>query len=159
MNRWGALLAILIGIWVAGSLQQVLAPRLAIAGAMPDFLIVLLAASSLFMPRASSAAVGFACGLVQGALAGANLMHYVISRSIAAFLTSWPQNQRLEPNAMLAFGTAFFLTLVSQILFMFLAPPRQLMPYLGATIVSAAYNGVLVLPVYFPLRRLVKPRA
>ena len=155
MKRFGVALAIAVGLWVAGGLQQVVAPRLMLFGAAPDFLLISLAAGSLFLKRNQAAFLGFVCGLIHGALAGANLTHYVISRTIGGFLAAWSRTRTLEPNAVLAVGTGFFMTLVSQVLFMFLSPPKTgLWPYLGATILTAAYNGVLVLPVYLLLKWL-----
>jgi len=159
MKGWGAALAIALGLWLAGGLQQSIAPKLAIAGAPPDFLLIALAAGSLVMDRLQASFLGFICGLIHGALAGANLMHYVISRSAGGFISAWMRSTTFEPNAVLAVATGFFLTLVSQVLLMFLAPPKQLLPYLGATIIAAAYNGVLVLPVYSLLKRLIPKRA
>lgn len=158
MKAWGALAAIGLALWAAGGLQQAVAPKLSIAGASPDFLLVALAAGSLFLNRAQAAALGFVCGLIHGALAGANLMHYVISRTVGGFIAGWSRTTTLEANAILAAATGFFLTLVSQVLLMFLAPPRELLPYLTATMIAAAYNGVLVLPVYSLLKRFIRPR-
>lgn len=159
MNRFGAIFGIVLALWVAGGLQQSISPRIAIFGASPDFLLTALAAGSLFMNRAQGSWFGFACGLIHGALAGANVTHYVISRTTGGFFAGWSRTTTLEPNYILAAGTAFFLTLFSQVLFMFLAPPAELGPYLGATIIAAVYNGVLVLPVYFLLKRILRPRA
>lgn len=158
MRLLGVTLAIALGLWIAGGLQQAIAPRLAIWGASPDFLLISLAAGSIFLRRMPATLLGFACGLIHGALSGANLMHYIISRTVGGFLAAWSRTT-LEPSPFLAAGTAFFLTLVSQLLLMFLAPPKQIMPYLTATIIAAAYNGVLVLPVYSLLRKLVRVRA
>lgn len=159
MKSWGALLAIAVGLWLAGGLQQAVAPKLAIMGASPDFLLVALASGSLFLTRSRGALLGFFCGLIHGALAGANLMHYIISRTAGGFIAAWSRSTTLEANLILAAATGFFLTLVSQLLLMFLAPPKQLVPYLTATIIAAAYNGVLVMPVYSLLRKLIRPRA
>lgn len=159
MSRLGGFTAIALALWVAGSLQQAIAPRMSIFGASPDFMLISLAAGSLFLNRAQGSWLGFACGLIQGALAGANVTHYVISRTTGGFFAGWSRTTTLEPNAILAFGTAFLLTLFSQVLLMFLAPPLQIGPYLGATIIAAAYNGVLVLPAYFLLKRMLRPRA
>lgn len=159
MSRFGAILAVAAALWFAGGLQQVVAPRISLFGASPDFLLIALAAGSLFLNRSQGSWLGFACGLIHGALAGANVTHYVISRTTGGFFAGWSRTTTLEPNVALAFGTAFFLTLFSQVLFMFLAPPKELGPYLGATIIAAVYNGVLVLPVYLLLKRTLRPRA
>lgn len=159
MSRLGVVVLVGLALWLAGGLQQVVAARLAIAGASPDFLLSGLAAASLFLPRSRAALLGFFCGLIHGSLAGANVTHYVISRTVSGFLASWLQNTRIEPNFVVAFVTGFLTTLFAQILLMFLAPPRDLLAYLGATIGSAVYNGLLVLPVYFVLKSFIgRPR-
>lgn len=157
MSRTTTAIVLAVGLWLAGALQQTIAPRITIAGAGPDFLLVALALGSMYFNRARSAGLGFACGVIHGALAGANLMHYAISRTVGGFLIGWMKNTRLEPNLAVAFATGFFLTLVCQILLMFLAPPRDLLPYLGATIGTAAYNGILVVPLYFLMKSLAGP--
>jgi hypothetical protein len=158
MKRLGVGFAIAVGLWVAGGFQQVVAPNLEIFGAQPDFLLVSLAGGALYLNRTQGAVLGFFCGLIHGGLAGANLTHYVISRTVGGFLAGWSKRTALEPNAVFAMATGFFLTVISRLLFMFLAAPKELLPYLGATIVTAAYNGVLVLPVYFLLRWLRGPQ-
>src|SRR5688572_15606114 len=109
MKSLGVALAIAIGLWVAGGLQQVVAPRLMLFGASPDFLLISLAAGSLFLKRNQAAFLGFVCGLIHGALAGANLTHYVISRTIGGLPAAWSRTQTLEANLVLAVGAGFFM--------------------------------------------------
>jgi hypothetical protein len=158
MKALGGFLGIALGLWIAGGLQQALSGRMGIWSAHPDFFLVALASGALFASRAQAALLGFFCGLLHGALAGANLSHYVVSRTVAGFLGGWIRSTSLETNAWLAFGMGFLVTVASRLLFMFLAPPPQLLPFLQATILAAAYNGLLVLPVYLLFRKFAPPR-
>ena len=151
----GALLALALGLWFAAALQQALAYRMVIFGAMPDFILVFLAASSPRLNRVPAAWNGFAAGVVQGAVAGANLTHYTISRTITSFLLARLPDLRLESGIPLAAATAFFTTLVAQVIFMFLAAPRGILSFLGATMGSALFNGVLVIPVFLVIERVL----
>lgn len=152
-------LTCVFGIWLAAILQISVAPRLALHGFHPDFLLVVLTPISLVTSRPSAAAAGFCCGLVQGALAGANLTHYAATRAIAGFAGSWSRAIGFELNIPFVAATAFLMTLLSQILWMFLAAPQGVATFLGDTIGAAVYNGLLAIPAYLLLKRILKPRA
>ena len=156
MRRLGPFFAAIAGLWIAGALQQSCSRALSIGPASPDFLIILIAAASPLMSRTGAAFLGFGAGVVQGALPGANLMHYVISRTVAAFFTAWAQDLKLAPHSGTIFLTGVFTTVLAQILFMFLAAPPGIIAYLGATIASAIYNGLLCVPLHGGLRRALK---
>lgn len=146
-------------LWVAAILQQSLAQRMAIFGCEPNFLLAVLAALSLVSRPAVGGWIGFAAGLTQGALAGANLTHYVISRTIAGFLTSLGSLLDIR----LAVGVAGLVcaasTLVAQVAFMFLAPPPggSLFSYLATSFGTAVYDALLAMPLYALVRRWFGP--
>lgn len=152
-----ALLSLLL-LWLAVVLDVGLGDRLGLWGARPNLtLVVLLPICLLTRPSAATWA-GFMVGLLYGAAAGANLAHYVISRAMAGFLTSSAQGLRLEVRAPLAGLFCALGTIVAQGLLMFLAPPVQIGPFLAATMGTALFNGVLSMPVYAVLQRLLRPR-
>ena len=159
MNKRRLTITAIVSIWLAAILQQAVAPRLSILGMRPDFLLVVLTPLSLWVPRSTAAILGFFCGFFQGAAAGANLTHYVISRTVAGFAGSWSRTVGFEINAVVVGVTAFLLTLLAQTVWMFLAAPREVLAFLGDTIGSAMYNGVLAIPVYMLLKRIVNPNA
>lgn len=153
MKRWGFLL-VLAALWLAGGLQQVLPQRLAVFGARPDFILIALAAICPIVSRPGAIWTGFAGGVIQGAVAGANLTHYAISRIVTALALSWLPELRLESTPWLLAATGFLSTLLAQILLMFLAAPPGIAAFLGATIGSAVYNGVLMIPLFWVLGKL-----
>jgi rod shape-determining protein MreD len=147
----------LLCLWMAGGCQETIAPKLAILDAVPDFLLVTVACLGLLSARYASTLVGFFAGLIHGALAGANLTAYAISRTVSGFLVGWFNSFELEANVLVAFATTFVTTLVSQIIFMFITGPSAVMAYLLATIATAIYNGVIAVPIYFLLQRVIAP--
>lgn len=143
----------LLLLWVAGGLQMGLAPWMSLWGVGPDFLVIALAALATVSSRGQAATFGFFAGLFQGAAAGANLAHYVVSRVLTGFLTAWANELRLQPSALVGFSTVALATVFARLVLLFLAPTPALTQYLGATMGSAMYNGVLAIPVYALLNK------
>jgi hypothetical protein len=148
----------LIIVWVASVLQQAVAHRMAIFGAAPDFLLMVMSCLCLYASRTGGALIGFFCGFAAGAITGANLSHFIFSRTIAGFCDAWSRNLGLDPNAIVAAVNAFVVTVFAQVILMFLAPPPGIAAFLGATIGSATVNGVLAVPVHALLRRIIGPQ-
>lgn len=153
-----AFIAALI-LWMSGGCQRSVAPYVSIGGVAPDFLLIAIGCLALFGTRRSGAIVGFAAGVIEGALAGANLAAYAVSRTIAGFVSGWFSSLEFEASAVVASFVVFAITLFAQLLLMFVAPPGQIMSFLLATIGSAVYNGVLAMPLYALLRRVLDPPA
>lgn len=141
-------------LWISGGFEYGLAPSIAIFGVKPDFLLVALAALATVSSRTQGATIGFGSGLLQGALVGANLAHYVISRTVTGFLAAWANDLQLQPRPLVGFVTTALVTVFARLFLLFLAPTPALAQYLGATIGSAMYNGVLAIPVYALLNRV-----
>ncbi len=147
-----------ICIWVAAVLQQALSHRLALFGAEPDFLLIVMSCLCLYASRTGGALIGFFAGLASGAIAGANLSQYIFSRTIAGFCDSWSRNFGLDGNMVVAAINGFAVTIFAQLILMFFAPPSGILAFLGATIASATVNGVLAVPVHALLRRIIGPQ-
>lgn len=122
-----------------------------------DLPLVLIMVASLGLPRAGTGLLGFLLGALHGALAGANLMGYAVSRSVAGFGASSLIGAGLQPSLATAAGLTAVGTLFSQLLFLFLCPPGSIPKFLGDTMGMAMYNGVLAVPIYALLRKVVSP--
>ncbi len=144
-------------LWICAVLQFGLARYLAVFGAEPDFLMVAVVTISLCLPRAPGAATGFVAGVIQGALVGASLAHYAISRIIAGFVSAWSRGLRFELTAAAVGLTAVSVTIFSGLIFLFTAAPPGIVGYMGDTIGTAMYNGVLAMPLYALLKRVLHP--
>jgi len=156
MNQVGRPLMVMGLIWLAAVLQTSLSQRLAIFGVAPDFSLAVLAPIALTGTLAGSTCAGFASGWIQGALAGANLGHYVVSRTVGTFLFGLVRFADLHIGpGMAALITAGF-TLFARLGLLFLAPPPSIGGYLGATIGMAMYNGVIATPIYILLVRMAR---
>lgn len=151
------ILAVAITLWLAGALQQAVAYRLDLFGFKPDFILATMIPLSICLTRSNGAIVGFFAGLIQGGTAGANLAHYVISRTLTGFATPWSRRFGFELNTIAVGLTGFFATIFAETIFMFLAAPKGIGSFLGDTIRTAIYNGVLAMPVYALLRRILIP--
>ncbi|MBN9500225.1 MAG: hypothetical protein BGO01_19580 [Armatimonadetes bacterium 55-13] len=145
-------------IWLGAALQQAVAHRLGILGFSPDFLLTFVACLCLYASRVGGAVIGFFAGLAAGATIGANLTQYVFSRSLTGFLDAWSRNFGFDANFVVAAVNAALVTIIAQMILMFFAPPSGITAFVGATIGSAMYNGVLAVPVYALLRRILGPQ-
>lgn len=145
----------IIAIYIAVALQASVAPRIAILGVVPDFGLMIVAVLSLFTSRPVATVSGFFTGAFEGALSGVNLTHYVISRTLVGFFGGSASSFGFQPNAAVAALVTAILTVASQLLLFFLAPPSGIGRFLGDTIGTAMYNGVLAIPVYALLRRIL----
>lgn len=157
MNRWKLLATAAVSTWLFGALQMGVSSRIGLFGASPDFLLVQIAAFSPFLNRLQGGVIGFFAGMVNGSFVGANMTQYVLSRTLTGFLAAWANDIRFAPNSLVIFMTGFASTVFANIVMLFMAPPAGIGPYLGATILSAVYNGVLVLPLYALLKRILDP--
>ena len=150
-------IAAIVGGWLAICLQLSIAPRMAIFGAYPDFPLIVLLAFCPALSRVQSAIFGFFLAVGLGGAVGANLWQWVISYSISGFVLAGINDNRVTPNVPVVFATSVFGTILSRLLFMFVAAPPGIASFLGATILTALYNGVLILPLYALLKRFLDP--
>jgi hypothetical protein len=146
-----------VTLFVAAVLQQALAYRLSLLGAEPNFMLVALAVLGMFANRTGGMTLGFADGLIVGALSGANLQHYVASRTVTGLMLGWTSNNELPRSTPAAGLVAAAATLFAQLILMFLAPPHSIGAFLADTIRGAVYNGVLAIPVYALLKKFLAP--
>lgn len=126
-----------------------------IFGQRPDFLLATMTPLCLLATSRGSVVIGFVAGVFQGGIAGANLAHYAISRTLASWGLALFRGLELDIGLGMAAVATALATLFSQLVLMLLAPPPALPPFLAATIGTAVYNGVIAMPIYALLRKLV----
>ncbi len=144
-------------LYMAGAAQQALS-RWTVFDGRVDFLLLALSSLCLFTNRRFGAVLGFFAGWLYGAIDGANCWQYIASRAVGGFLIAWIAETGIEKSLFSAFLAGIVGVLLCQIGLMFLAPPWSVSHYLGDTIKTAVYNGVLALPVYACLNRILGPR-
>jgi hypothetical protein len=142
-------------LWICAGMQQALAPRLGFGEVQPDFILATIAPLALLLPRPWATLVGFAGGALHGLLAGANLASYAISRTVSGFVVA---SFGVDPGTATPTAALFATvgaTVVAGLLHMFIAPPPAIGAFLTATIAGAIYNGVVAVPLYLALRKLM----
>lgn len=149
-------IAAIVGLWLAAGLQAT-AVRFSVFGASPDFVLILVTCLGLFTSRAGAAGIGFLGGLLQGAMVGGNLAAYVVSRSLTGFASGWIGSAELNKSVYVAPMIVAVATIAAQVVLLFIAPTHAIGTFLLATIGTSIYNGVVAVPVFAFLRRLLDP--
>jgi rod shape-determining protein MreD len=157
VKQYSQVLAVVSTLYVMAVFQQTLSQRVAVLGARPDFLLLWSACLALLLPRSRASLAGFIAGLVHGSMAGMNMAAYISSRTIAAFCASWTKDLRYEVSLPAVAVVAAFTTVLAEILWLFITARPGIGEFLGATIGTAVYNGVLAIPMYALLKRFVDP--
>ena len=143
---------IALSLWIAAILDHGVSQRIAIFGATPNFLLIIPLVVGLTAQNPAAVWTGFFAGLTQACLIGANLTQFVVSRIAGSFVTARLGALDVEIGVVLAGIFVGFGSLLSDVVLMFLAPPRSIPDYLRDTITSGLYNAVLALPIYAVLR-------
>ena len=150
----GWLIAIPI-LWLAGAFQEAVAYQLSLAGVAPDFLLVGVVCLCLFAPKRNGAGVGLMAGAIHGAIAGGHMAAYAITRTLVGFAIGWFASLEFEANTSVAFVMTAMATLATQLTFFLMNPRGGILASLLATIGSAMYNGVLAIPLYALLNKVL----
>jgi rod shape-determining protein MreD len=150
----GWVIAIVL-LWFAGAAQSAVAFQISAGGISPDFPLIVVVTVGLFTDRRSGSILGFLAGVIHGAIAGGHMAAYTITRTVIGFLAGWFNGLEFEGNIAVAFIVTAAATLCTQFTFLLLAPRGAILPFLLATIGSAMYNGVLAIPLYALLKKVL----
>jgi rod shape-determining protein MreD len=105
-----------------------------------------------------AAGFGFVAGLIQGAAVGADLTALALSRTLMAFVVSFVARSGLQIVPIVMGLIAALATAGAQVALMFMAPPPDIGRFLGATLGTAIYNGVVACLLDALLRRTLDPQ-
>ena len=146
-----------MAVYFSAVLQQAVSHHLAIAGARPDFPLLMMALLCQYTSRSGGALLGFFFGLFHGVLPGANLTHYVLSRTMTGFMVSWSKSLGFEHSLLSNVVSVVSATVFAQVIWMFGAGPSNILGFFGDTIRTALYNGVLVVPMFALITKMMGP--
>lgn len=149
-------LAWAVVIALACCVQVTLLARMNLFGGRIDLPLVVALSLALVSRPSAGALAGFWSGLVLGALSGATLTHYALSRVLAGYFSG--SMSKYEPEwrsgaLLVALGS-----LIAGMILVILAPPPALGVALRDTILSAIYNGVVAVPIFALVRKLLRPK-
>jgi rod shape-determining protein MreD len=151
----GALVALVV-LWSAGVLQANVS-LLALGGVAPDVLLVAAVVLSSFSGRRTGTTIGFFAGLIHGSIASSSVGYYIVSRATACFGASWARRLETEFSFWLVGLTTFIATFYIQAFQLLLPPPQNILGSMLDTITIATYNGVLAMPLYALLKKILDP--
>ncbi len=124
---------------------------------VPDFMLIATCCLGMFLSRTGSMAAGATCGILEGAMIGANLTWYGLTRLLAGWLVTIFKSMEMESNALIAGVITAIVSFISQLLLLFVAPSAAIGVSFLATIGTALVNGVLAAPLFALLKRLLDP--
>jgi hypothetical protein len=143
-------------IVIATIFQMGILDRYLLLGAQVQLPVVVVCCLALVSRPAAGGALGLLSGVLTGALSGATLTHYALGRILAGyFLGTKSETPQSLSSAGLWCAAG---TLISQGILLLLAPPPAIGPAVGATILTAVYNGVAAIPVFALIGGLFQPK-
>ena len=158
MSRGLSIALGLVGLWLAAGIGATLSLRTTGSVFAPNLPLVLIGTLGLHLSRRRGIALGFLAGFFEGALAGANMLPYIFTRTLAGLAAASLGAQTGERNAPIAAVATAALSLAANLLFVFLTAPRGFGFFLLAAVVGALVNAVLALPVGLLFSRLAGGR-
>lgn len=141
-----------LGLLLAAAAQVALAPRMAIFGARPDFLLVAVTLLSMGRSTDGAAVVGAFAGLLHGGAANARTAAYVISRILGGISASLVGRTRVAVTPLTVAASSLAATGVASVAFLLLAAPKVPLAWLLSTFGTLAYNTVLVVAIFWIFR-------
>ncbi len=150
--------AIILSVAIAGAAQNTIAYRLAIAGIYPDFLLVTVVVLGLVTGESYGAISGGLAGFVHASLAGSSFGTFILSRAILGFVAGLVKGALFQDNPAVIFIAAFIATITGETVFILFNPPVGLFAWASALPFTAMYNGIIAMPIYWLLRRLIHPK-
>jgi hypothetical protein len=157
VTGWRGFAIAAVSLYLAAAAQQSVS-RWGFLGGHFDFTLAVLAVLCLFTNRRGGALLGFFDAWIYASLDGANMWQYVLTRTVGGFLISWVAESGIERSYFAAAVSGFVTVPLCQLILLFLAPPPQIAAFLGDTIRTAVYNGVLAMPLYAAANRIIGPR-
>ena len=148
----------IFGLWTALAWQQSVVGQSLFLGQRADLTIVLVCLVGVRTRPALGAVYGFVAGVAHGGAAGADLTAFAATRTLLGFFSSFVARSSLQFSPYMTGLVALVGTLVAQGLLLFMAPPPDIGHFLGATLGTAIFNGVLAGLTDALLRRTLDPK-
>jgi rod shape-determining protein MreD len=152
---WGATLRVGLLLWVCIVLQGVLAPAVALWGATPDLLLLMLGCLALRLNPVSAASAGFCAGLLHASMLDQTVGSLIISRMVAAFAVAWLPILLDRQHLLSACLACALMVLLANLLLYLAAPSITGWEWWRATGGTMVYNTILAAPAYGLLGRVL----
>ena len=150
-----ATLVIFCAMLLLGAAQGALAHRMTIGQISPDFLIAATAAIGLLLGPTAGTLAGMLAGLAHGSITGVGFGSFMASRALVGCLAGSAKSHVFHDNPIVPLVGGVVGTLVAESVFVLLNPPARLSEWFAALPLIAIYNGIIAVPTYWALRRLL----
>lgn len=148
----------LVAVWLAVMWHSSVTGQKLFLGQKPDLVLIAVCLVGIRSRPALGAGYGFLAGALQGGAAGADLTALAATRTLLGFGSSWVARSGLQFSPLVVGVVVAIGTLLAQGLFLIVAPPSDIGAFLGATLGTAIYNGVLASLLDAVLKRTLDPR-
>lgn len=118
----------------------------------PQFLLTFGLVASLILTPRMAIVIGFFSGALIGWAAGANFIGYTLSRMLTCTAMSYLDHFNIDTSYLLVGVQIAVGTFAAGLIYMIVAPPSAILPFVAATMGSALCNAVLALPMLALLR-------
>ena len=137
---------VLIGLALilAAAAQVSLAPKLAIFGGRPDFLLVTVTLLCMNRSTDSAAVIGFFAGLLHGGVSNTKMAALIISRLLGGIAASLVGRTTVAATPLTVMGASLACSGVASLVYMLLGVPKDLWGWVLSTLGTIIYNTVLV---------------
>jgi rod shape-determining protein MreD len=140
-------------LFAAAGIQTVFLGRLGFREGHPDLILTLALSAALLSDAGVGCIAGMAGGLVTAAVVGQTVGTYLVSRTLAAFVAGWLTNRLSRGNIGVVVLGVFLTSVLAEVVYGLAAPRLTLRHWVEATLIGAAMNAALALPVSLLLRR------
>lgn len=125
----------------------------------PDFILIIVVYSGLFLTKNSATAIGFTAGFIQDALSFKLMGINSLSKCLIGFSIGGLREKILNENLIVQYLFTFIATIFNGMIF-FLALKWLLFPeikeldFLGNLFIQAVYNSILAPPIFWLLNKM-----
>lgn len=120
-----------------------------------DLGFVCLMVAGLFVGASTGAVLGLALGILQASYGSVYAGSVMVSRTTAGWGVGVLEEHLFRDNAYVAVGLTFAGTLFCELTFFACAPQSDIRAFATGAFWTACGNGLLALPVYLALRRVM----
>lgn len=133
-----------VSLILAAAAQVALAPKLAVFGVHPDFLLVAVTLLCLNRGTDAAAVIGFFAGLLHGGITNTKMAAFIISRVLAAVGASVVGRTSVAATPLTVMGASLAATGIASVVYMLLGVPNDLWGWALSTFGTVVYNTLLV---------------
>jgi rod shape-determining protein MreD len=144
-------------LWFVLVLQTTWLARVEVFGAHIDLPLLLVVTVALLFGAEAGAIFGLVAGVLSGFVAGESLGSYALSRLICGGAFGFFDRRFSVDNPLAPPLCAAAATLLSNVVFVVLAPDTYSQSWTQRTVVEMALNALCLFPIYIAVNRLVPP--